>query len=102
MAIIHTEKVKELYILENNSDNIVAKVEINISSVDDSNSDTVTSQDLVEIDTSGGKEASGFIAYESLTENDVLEWVETKRNVLKTINTYRLTNQKVIQKNLPW
>ena len=98
MAINHTEKISELYTLENNSDNIVAKVRIDITSVNDVNSEIVTSHDVVGIGTSGGKDASGFIVYENLTENDVLGWIETERTELKNENTNTLTNRK----NLPW
>ena len=98
MAINHSETIKELHTLKNNSDNIVAKVKIDITSVDDSNSETITREDFVGIDTSGGKEASGFIEYNSLTENDVLGWIETERSQIKTMNTNTLTNRK----NLPW
>ena len=98
MAINHTETISELYTLENNSDNIVAKVRIDITSMNDVNSEVINSHVVVGIDTSGGKDASGFIAYENLTENDVLGWIETERTTLKTDNTNKLTYRK----NLPW
>ena len=98
MAINHTETISELYTLENNSDNIVAKVRVDITSTNDVNSEVINSHVVVGIATSGGKDASGFIAYENLTENDVLGWIETERTTLKTDNTNKLTYRK----NLPW
>ena len=98
MAINHTETISELYTLENNSDNIVAKVRIDITSTNNVNSEIINSHVVVGIGTSGGKDASGFIPYENLTENDVLGWIETERTTLKTDNTNKLTYRK----NLPW
>ena len=75
MAITHTQTVSGLTIL-NNADNIVSSVNVKTVSVDDSNPETLTieNEEAIDLDTSGGKEASGFVAYESLTQEKVLAW----------------------------
>ena len=75
MAITHTQTVSNLTIL-NNADNIVSEVSVKTVSVDDSNPETLTieNEEAIDLDTSGGKEAEGFVAYESLTQEKVLAW----------------------------
>ena len=75
MAITVTKTVTGLTIL-NNADNIVSEVEVTIKSVDDSNPSTLTktSYDNYPVDTSGGTGASGFVAYDSLTQAAILAW----------------------------
>ena len=100
MAISHTEKIEELFILSNNTDNIVAKVRIYITSVDDTNSQSINTEKLISIDTNKG---AGFISYESLTENDVLGWITSGRDEIKASNASILNVQSLTtQKNLPW
>ena len=100
MAISHTEKIEELFILTNNTDNIVAKVRIYITSVDDTNSQSFITEDLISIDTNKG---AGFISYENLKESDVLGWITTERNQIKAVNESILNVQSsTTQKNLPW
>jgi len=100
MAISHTEKIEELFILTNNADNIVAKVRIYITSVDDTNSQSFTTEDLISINTNKGAD---FISYESLKESDVLGWITTERNQIKAVNESILNVQSATtQKNLPW
>ena len=79
MAITHTQTVSELTIL-NNSDNIVSEVTVKTVSVDDSNPDvlTIESEESVRLDTSGGKTASGFVAYADLTQSKILAWDPVK------------------------
>ena len=75
MAVVHTQTVEALTIL-NNADNIVSEVRIKTVSYDDSNQSntTIESMDCFSVDTSGGTGASGFVAYESLTEAAILAW----------------------------
>ena len=79
MAITHTQTVSELTIL-NNSDNIVSEVTVKTVSVDDSNPDvlTIESEESVRLDTSGGKSASGFVAYGDLTQSKIISWDPVK------------------------
>ena len=75
MAITHTQTVSNLTIL-NNADNIVSEVSVKTVSVDDSDPSTLTieGEDSFEVDTSGGTGASGFVAYDSLSQSTVLAW----------------------------
>ena len=75
MAITVTKTVTGLQIL-NNADNIVSEVEVTTKSVDDSNPSTLTieAQEYFSLDTSGGTGASGFVAYDSLTQSAILAW----------------------------
>ena len=75
MAIRHTQTVVGLTIV-NNADNIVSEVSVKTVSVDDSDPSTLTieGEDSFEVDTSGGTGASGFVAYESLTQSAILAW----------------------------
>ena len=75
MAITVTKTVTGLQIL-NNADNIVSEVEVTTKSVDDSNPSvlTIEATENFEVDTSGGTGASGFVAYDSLTQSAILAW----------------------------
>ncbi len=75
MAITVTKTVTGLRIL-NNADNIVSEVEVTTKSVDDSDPSklTIEATDSFPVDTSGGTGASGFVAYESLTQAAILAW----------------------------
>ena len=75
MAITVTKTVTGLTIL-NNADNIVSRVEVTTKSVDDSDPSTLTIEatESFELDTSGGTGASGFVAYDSLTQSAILAW----------------------------
>ena len=75
MAITHTQTVSGLTIV-NNADNIVSEVSVKTVSVDDSDPSTLTieGEESFEVDTSGGTGASGFVAYESLTQSAILAW----------------------------
>ena len=79
MAITHTQTVSNLTIL-NNADNIVSEVTVKTTSVDDSDPSTLTisGEDSFDLDTSGGTGASGFVAYDSLTQDTVLNWTPVK------------------------
>lgn len=79
MAITHTQTVTNLTIL-NNADNIVSEVTVKTTSVDDSDPSTLTIQgeESFDLDTSGGTGASGFVAYDSLTQDTVLNWTPVK------------------------
>ena len=60
----------------NTSDNIVSDVTVKTVSVDDSDPSTLTieNEETFSVDTSGGTGASGFVAYDSLTQEKVLAW----------------------------
>ena len=75
MAITVTKTVTGLRIL-NNADNIVSEVEVTTKSVDDSDPSklTIEATDSFPVDTSGGTGASGFVAYDSLTQSAILAW----------------------------
>ena len=75
MAITVTKTVTGLTIL-NNADKIVSEVQVTTQSVDDSDPSTLTIQgeETFTVDTSGGTGASGFVAYESLTQAGILAW----------------------------
>ena len=75
MAITHTQTVSGLTIL-NTSDNIVSSVNVKTVSVDDSDPSTLTieNEESIDLDTSGGTSASGFVAYDSLSQSTVLAW----------------------------
>jgi len=75
MAITHTQTVSDLTIL-NNADNIVSEVRVKTVSVDDSNPSvlTIESEENFKVETSGGTGASGFVAYDSLTQAAILTW----------------------------
>ena len=75
MAITVTKTVTGLTIL-NNADKIVSEVEVTTKSVDDSDPSrlTIEATENFTVDSSGGTGASGFVAYESLTESAILAW----------------------------
>jgi len=75
MAITVTKTVTGLTIL-NNADNVVSQVEVTTKSVDDSDPSTLTIEatESFQLDTSGGTGASGFVAYDSLTQSAILAW----------------------------
>ena len=80
MAITHTQTVTGLTIV-NNSDNIVSEVTVKTVSVDDSDPSTLTIEgdDNIGITTEGvTTSTSGFVAYESLTQDTILNWTEVK------------------------
>ena len=112
MAITHTQTVTGLTIV-NNSDNIVSEVSVKTVSVDDSDPSTLTieGEDSFEVDTSGGTGASGFVAYESLTQSTILAWTpvadglaasNTKTNHESWINSVKTPPTPThVQKDLP-
>ena len=75
MAVVHTQTVEALTIL-NNADNIVSEVAVQTVSYDDSNQSntTIDSINYFSVDTSGGTGASGFVAYASLSQSAILAW----------------------------
>ena len=98
----------------NNSDNIVSEVSVKTVSVDDSDPSTLTieGEDSFEVDTSGGTSASGFVAYESLTQDTILNWTpvkdglaasNTKVNHESWINSVKTPPTPThVDKALPW
>ena len=91
MAITVTKSVTGLTIL-NNADNIVSEVEVTTKSVDDSNPSvlTIESSESFPVETSGGTGASGFVAYESLTQSAILAWTPVADGLS---NSNTVTNQ---------
>ena len=85
MAITHTETVSNLTVLNDGTD-VVSQVEIKTVSVDDSDPSTLTktSYDNYEVDTSGGTSAAGFVAYGSLSETVVKNWISTELSASNT------------------
>ena len=75
MAITVTKTVTGLTTL-NNADNIVSEVEVTTKSVDDSDPSklTIEGSETFDVETSGGTGASGFVAYESLSQSAILAW----------------------------
>ena len=82
MAITVTKTVTGLTIL-NNADKIVSEVEVTTKSVDDSNPSvlTIEATESYEVDSSGGTGASGFVAYASLTQSNILDWAPVKDGI---------------------
>ena len=113
MAITHTQTVSSLTIL-NTSDNIVSEVTVKTVSVDDSDPSTLTidNEESFQVDTSGGTGASGFVAYESLTQSTILAWTpvadglaasNTKTNHESWINSVKTPPTPThVQKDLPF
>ena len=88
MAITHTQTVTGLQIV-NNSDNIVSEVEVKTVSVDDSDPTnlTIEGSDIIGFTTTGiTPSTAGFVAYESLTQDTILNWTEVK-DFLASSNT---------------
>ena len=116
MAITHTQTVSKLNIL-NNSDNIVSEVTVHRLSTDDSDPEKfkVESDTSFRLDTSGGTGASGFVAYESLTQSTILAWDTVKDGITtwniqanheewieRQIALEQTTTPTEINKALPW
>ena len=111
MAITHTQTVSNLAVLNDGTD-VVSQVEIKTVSVDDSDPSTLTktSYDNYNIDTSGGTGASGFVAFGSLSETVVKNWIadeltrsNTKTNAESWINSIKNPpTPPEKDKALPW
>ena len=111
MAITHTETVTDLIVLNDGTD-VVSQVAIKTVSVDDSDPSvlTTTSYDNYNVDTSGGTGASGFVAFGSLSETVVKNWVadelavsNTKTNAEAWINSVKTPPTPAEKdKALPW
>ena len=86
MAITHTQTVSRLTIV-NNSDNIVSEVEVTTKSVDDSDPTNlvIEGSDTIGITTTDiTPSTAGFVAYESLTQDTILNWTEVKDELDKS------------------
>ena len=111
MAITVTKTVTGLTIL-NNADNIVSEVEVTTKSVDDSDPSTLTIEatENFQVETSGGTGASGFVAFGSLSETVVKNWIaaelaksNTKTNAEAWINSVKTPPTPAEKdKALPW
>ena len=113
MAITHRGTVINLEVLTANNDDIVAKINIDIDSSDDSNPSKykATSPYGFKVNTTGiTSSTSGFVPYESLTESTVLGWVSSGISTCqtKTDNETRINeliaqdNRTTVDKALPW
>tara|TARA_X000000368_G_C23031924_1_gene712952 strand:+ start:1799 stop:2143 length:345 start_codon:yes stop_codon:yes gene_type:complete len=114
MAITHTNTVTLIEVLTANDDNIVGKVVVNISSSDDSNASKYKAEgnESFIIPTDGiTTSTSGFVAYESLTESNVLGWVSSGISTCRTKRRNESTIASLIaidnprstkDKALPW
>ena len=76
MAITHTETVTGLIVVNDGTD-VVSQIIVKIVSVDDSDPSnlTRTTSDTYFVDAEGGTGASGFISYDSLSEDVVKGWI---------------------------
>ena len=85
MAITHTETVHKMTVLNDGTD-VVSHIDIEVFSVDDSYPVKLnqTSHVIVDVDTSGGTSAAGFVPYGSLTEDTVKGWLATQIAERKT------------------
>ena len=111
MAITHTETVSNLIVINDGTD-VVSQVVIKTVSVDDSDPEnlTKTSYDNYDVDTSGGTGASGFVAFGSLSETVVKNWISTelaasntKTNAEAWINSVKTPPTPAEKdKALPW
>ena len=111
MAITHTQTVSNLTVLNDGTD-VVSEVTIKTVSVDDSNPSvlTQTSEENFQVDTSGGTGASGFVAFGSLSETVVKNWISTelaasntKTNAEAWINSVKTPPTPAEkEKALPW
>ena len=111
MAITHTQTVSNLTVLNDGTD-VVSEVTIKTVSVDDSDPSnlTQTSYDNFTVDSSGGTGASGFVAFGSLSDTVVKNWVadelaasNTKTNAEAWINSVKTPpTPSEKDKALPW
>ena len=111
MAITHTETVSDLTVLNDGTD-VVSQVVIKTVSVDDSDPSTLTqtNYDNYPVDSSGGTGASGFVAFGSLSETVVKNWIadelaasNTKTNAESWINSVKTPPTLTeVSKALPW
>ena len=113
MAITHRGTVVKLEVLTANNDNIVAKVDLDINSSDDSNPSKykATSSHGFKVNTTGiTSSTSGFVPYESLTESTVLGWISSGISTCKAADLnnreikklMREDNPVYVDKALPW
>jgi len=111
MAITHTQTVSNLTVLNDGTD-VVSEVTIKTVSVDDSDPSnlTQTSHDNYTVDSSGGTGASGFVAFGSLSDTVVKNWIadelaasNTKTNAESWINSVKTPPTPTeVSKALPW
>ena len=113
MAITHTETITLMEVLTANTDNIVGKVVVNISSSDDSNASKYKAEgnESFLVTTSGiTPSTSGFVVYEDLTESTVKDWISAglstskakANNVVKINKLIANDNRTTEDKALPW
>jgi len=111
MAITHTQTVSNLTVLNDGTD-VVSEVTIKTVSVDDSDPSTLTTQseETFLVDSSGGTGASGFVAFGSLSDTVVKNWIadelaasNTKTNAESWINSVKTPPTPTeVSKALPW
>ena len=111
MAITHTETVTGLIVVNDGTD-VVSQIIVKIVSVDDSDPSnlTRTTSDTYFVDAEGGTGASGFISYDSLSEDVVKGWIsaELAASTRKANAEAWIENKKnpptppEVSKALPW
>ena len=110
MAITHTPTVESLKVL-NDSDNIVFSGRAVINSVDDSVDPAINvrTEFTFELDTEGVTPSSpGFIAFDDLTEANILTWINTTITESQSVNENRIGKIKnpptplTVDRDLPW
>ena len=111
MAITHTQTVSNLTVLNDGTD-VVSEIIIKTVSVDDSDPSVLTQtiEENFPVDTSGGTGASGFVAFGSLSETVVKNWIadelaasNTKTNAEAWINSVKTPPTPTeVSKALPW
>ena len=116
MTISHTVGITTLQIC-NDSNNIVSNVTVSVASSDSSDPTGTleTNWTTVDLTTTGGTSAAGFVTYTNLTESEVLSWsdfqgvgISTYVENVKGLNT-DFINVKInpptpsyVPKELPW
>ena len=111
MAITHTETVTNLTVLNDGSD-VVSEITIKTVSTDDSDPTnlTIQSEQTYALDTSGGASAEGFVAFGSLSETVVKNWVADELSNSNTKTNHESWIESVknppapteVNKDLPW
>ena len=108
MTISHTVGITTLQIC-NDSNNIVSNVTVSVASSDSSDPTGTleTNWTTVDLTTTGGTSAAGFVTYTNLTESEVLSWSDISNHVDVTKEKNEIfINEKInsshISKELPW
>lgn len=111
MAITHTHEVESLKVL-NDGKNVVSRVVVKTTSVNDLDSTNLTHFDSnsFDVNTSGGNTAVGFVTFSNLNENTVKGWISSELSVIETNHELTLAGylskknfvSDEAGKSLPW